>query len=55
MREYQILIPKNTIASTDDHDNEYALRMMENVLKAKVKETTDEIYKHYIISSSTLS
>jgi nicotinamidase-related amidase len=55
MREYQILVPKNAIASTDDHDNEYALRMMENVLKAKVKETTDEIYQHYIISSTTPS
>ncbi|SFB26606.1 MULTISPECIES: isochorismatase family cysteine hydrolase [unclassified Bacillus (in: firmicutes)] len=52
MREYKLIVPKNTIASTDDHDNLYAIRMMENVLKADVQKTAQEIYEHYIISPS---
>jgi nicotinamidase-related amidase len=49
MREYELLVPKDCIASADDNDNQYALTMMENVLKAKINPSTDEIYKHYII------
>ncbi|MFG6113546.1 isochorismatase family cysteine hydrolase [Halobacillus sp. MO56] len=36
MREYELWIPENTIASNDPNDNQYALTMMENVLKADV-------------------
>ncbi|CAG9623548.1 isochorismatase family cysteine hydrolase [Sutcliffiella rhizosphaerae] len=39
MREFELVIPKDGVASADDQDNHYALRMMENVLKAEVKET----------------
>ncbi|MBU8909270.1 isochorismatase family protein, partial [Desertibacillus haloalkaliphilus] len=45
MREYNLTVPKDCIASNDDRDNEYALTMMENVLLAKItttKEITDE-------------
>ncbi|PFN74929.1 isochorismatase [Bacillus sp. AFS076308] len=37
MREYKLLIPNDCIASADDQDNQYALMMMKNVLKAVVK------------------
>lgn len=36
MREYPLLIPDNCIASVDDEDNKYALRMMKNVMNAKI-------------------
>ncbi|WP_066074763.1 isochorismatase family cysteine hydrolase [Neobacillus soli] len=49
MREYQLLIPSNCLASADDEDNLYALTMMKNVLKAKIEGSTHEIYQHYII------
>ncbi|MEC3593194.1 isochorismatase family cysteine hydrolase [Bacillus pumilus] len=45
MREYNLIVPKDCIASNDDRDNEYALTMMENVLLAKIttaKEITNE-------------
>ncbi|WP_224741093.1 isochorismatase family cysteine hydrolase [Bacillus sp. 28A-2] len=42
MREYNLIIPTDCIASNDDRDNEYALTMMENVLLAKMT-TTKEI------------
>ncbi|QFT87090.1 Peroxyureidoacrylate/ureidoacrylate amidohydrolase RutB [Bacillus sp. THAF10] len=41
MREYQLIVPKDAIASADHNDNEYALTMMENVLKAEVKKTAN--------------
>jgi nicotinamidase-related amidase len=41
MREYKLYIPKNCIASTDDQDNQYALTMMKNVLKADIKSSQD--------------
>ncbi|KEZ47470.1 isochorismatase [Metabacillus indicus LMG 22858] len=34
MRGYQLSVPEDCIASNDKHDNEYALRMMKNVLQA---------------------
>lgn len=43
MREYQIIVPRDCIASNNDHDNEFALRMMENVLKADIVMTKDLI------------
>jgi nicotinamidase-related amidase len=49
MREYELLVPNDCIASADDKDNQYALTMMENVLKAKIQSSTNEIYQHYII------
>ncbi|KMJ56554.1 isochorismatase [Bacillus sp. LL01] len=39
MREFGLCIPNDAIASADEQDNEYALRMMENVLKADVRPT----------------
>ncbi|MEK4197801.1 MULTISPECIES: isochorismatase family cysteine hydrolase [Cytobacillus] len=36
MREYKLHIPANCIASNDDHDNENALIMMKDVLKANI-------------------
>ncbi|WP_078378419.1 isochorismatase family cysteine hydrolase [Sutcliffiella halmapala] len=41
MRELQLIIPRDAIASTDEEDNEYAITMMQNVLKASIV-TTDE-------------
>ncbi|MEH7098369.1 isochorismatase family cysteine hydrolase [Neobacillus vireti] len=41
MREYKLYIPNNCIASTDDQDNQYALTMMKNVLKAEIKSSQD--------------
>ncbi|ART74576.1 cysteine hydrolase family protein [Sutcliffiella horikoshii] len=39
MREFELVIPSDAIASADDDDHMYALRMMENVLKADVSPT----------------
>ncbi|MGM9924182.1 MAG: cysteine hydrolase family protein [Bacillus sp. (in: firmicutes)] len=36
MREYGLYCPRDCIASVDRHDNEYALTMMRNVLKADI-------------------
>jgi nicotinamidase-related amidase len=52
MREYQLLIPKDCIASTDDNDNLYALTMMKNVLRAKIDASTDKLYQDYIMLPS---
>ncbi|OLP62994.1 hypothetical protein BACPU_35940 [Bacillus pumilus] len=41
MREYNLIVPKDCIASNDNRDNEYALTMMENVLFAKITTTID--------------
>ena len=40
MREFELIIPSDAIACADDDDHTYALRMMENVLKADVSPTT---------------
>jgi nicotinamidase-related amidase len=37
MREFNLYIPENTIASVSNDDNHYALTMMQNVLKAKIE------------------
>jgi nicotinamidase-related amidase len=37
MREYQLWIPKDCIASASKEDNHYALKMMKHVLKASIK------------------
>ncbi|WP_399202138.1 cysteine hydrolase family protein [Sutcliffiella deserti] len=42
MRELKLIIPRDAIVSTDDADNEYAITMMEKVLKASIYHT-DEI------------
>lgn len=39
MREYNITIPADCIASNNKEDNEFALRMMENTLKATIIHT----------------
>jgi nicotinamidase-related amidase len=36
MREYQITIPSDCIASNTKEDNDFALKMMENTLKAQI-------------------
>jgi nicotinamidase-related amidase len=41
MREYQLIIPRDCIASVDDQDHTYALTMMENVLKAEIIFSTE--------------
>jgi nicotinamidase-related amidase len=43
MREYNLYIPKDCIASVDDQDQNYALKMMENVLKANIDFSTEYI------------
>ncbi|MFZ7946874.1 MULTISPECIES: isochorismatase family cysteine hydrolase [Bacillaceae] len=45
MREYQLMVPKDCIASVADEDNLYALMMMENVLKANIQPSNHEIYQ----------
>ena len=49
MREYKLLVPEDCIASNNDHDNQYALTMMENVLKAGYKPSQVKFpaYNHY--------
>lgn len=42
MREIKLLVPTDAIASTADEDNEYAITMMKNVLKASIY-TTDAL------------
>jgi nicotinamidase-related amidase len=49
MRDYELLVPEDCIASADENDNQYALTMMENVLKARIHPSTDEFYQHYNI------
>jgi nicotinamidase-related amidase len=36
MREFNLIIPKDCIASVSEDDNKYAIEMMRNVLKAEV-------------------
>lgn len=43
MREFKIIAPENCIASVDDRDNQYALIMMKNVLKASIEPINHEI------------
>jgi len=51
MREYELFVPSDCLASADDQDNLYALTMMKNVLKARIEPSTDENYLDYIINS----
>jgi nicotinamidase-related amidase len=37
MREYNLIIPEDCLASNEDQDNKYALTMMQNVLSAETK------------------
>ncbi|MGG5254506.1 isochorismatase family cysteine hydrolase [Neobacillus sp. SM06] len=55
MREYRLFVPKNCIASVEDQDNQYALTMMQNVLKANIETTDHEIYQHYNMYPQTHS
>jgi nicotinamidase-related amidase len=43
MRDYQLIIPRDCIASVDDQDQFYALTMMKNVLKAEIIFSNDYI------------
>ncbi|RSD22508.1 isochorismatase family cysteine hydrolase [Mesobacillus subterraneus] len=40
MREYNLIIPEDCIASNNDQDNHYALTMMKNVLTAETAPST---------------
>jgi nicotinamidase-related amidase len=46
MRNYQLIIPGDCIASNNDHDHVYALKMMENVLKANTA-CTENLFSKY--------
>ncbi|MCC5804639.1 cysteine hydrolase family protein [Rossellomorea vietnamensis] len=39
MREFNLMVPGDAIASVSEEDNHYALTMMKNVLKAKIDPT----------------
>lgn len=41
MREYNLIIPEDFIASNYEEDNKYALTMMKNVLTAETKPSTE--------------
>ncbi|MGE7880369.1 isochorismatase family cysteine hydrolase [Peribacillus muralis] len=41
MREYQLWIPEDCIASASEADNIYALKMMDHVLKASIRKSGD--------------
>ncbi|CAG9610746.1 cysteine hydrolase family protein [Pseudoneobacillus rhizosphaerae] len=43
MRDYQLIIPRDCMASVDDRDQSYALTMMKNVLKAEIIFSNDYI------------
>ena len=52
MREYQLYVPGNCIASNDDQDNQYALLMMEKVLKANIEPFSENNYNISLFSPS---
>ncbi|MBO9131506.1 isochorismatase family cysteine hydrolase [Bacillus sp. 165] len=41
MRNYKLYVPKDCIASNDDKDNNHALTVMENVLKANIQDSSN--------------
>ncbi|MCR8851141.1 cysteine hydrolase [Rossellomorea sp. SC111] len=41
MREFNLMVPSDAIASVSEEDNHYALTMMKNVLKAKIDPTRE--------------
>ncbi|WP_421382483.1 isochorismatase family cysteine hydrolase [Bacillus salacetis] len=41
MREFNLVIPQDCIASVSEDDNQYALEMMRNVLKAEIVDSGD--------------
>lgn len=41
MREFNLVIPQNCIASVSEDDNRYAIEMMKNVLKADIVDSGD--------------
>ena len=41
MREYNLIVPEDCIASNADEDNTFALRMMHNVLNARICKHTE--------------
>ncbi|GHI01592.1 isochorismatase family cysteine hydrolase [Neobacillus kokaensis] len=55
MREFELLIPSDCLASVSEDDNQYALTMMKNVLKAKIEPSNHEIYQDYIMNSPSTS
>ncbi|WP_277874720.1 isochorismatase family cysteine hydrolase [Mesobacillus harenae] len=42
MREYHLVIPEDCIASNNDQDNDYTLKMMRNVLGANTNKSTEQ-------------
>ncbi|MFC4324339.1 isochorismatase family cysteine hydrolase [Litchfieldia salsa] len=45
MREYNLIIPNDCITSVDQDDQQFALRLMENVLKADIRNSSDILKK----------
>jgi hypothetical protein len=41
MREYNLIVPEDCIASNANEDNIFALRMMHNVLNARICKHTE--------------
>ncbi|PLR89851.1 isochorismatase [Bacillus sp. T33-2] len=42
MREYQLIVPENCIASNHEQDNQYTLKMMRDTLKANTKPSSEQ-------------
>ena len=41
MRDFKLFIPSDCVVSIEERDNEYALRQMEEVLKADIRSATE--------------
>ncbi|MEI5909680.1 isochorismatase family cysteine hydrolase [Bacillus spongiae] len=46
MREFSLYVPKDCVASANEEDNQYALEMMRNVLKANTTPSPSLFNKH---------
>jgi nicotinamidase-related amidase len=53
VRDYQLLIPSDCIASASETDNEYALEQMRTVLKADVRDSSEFDLRELLASSHT--
>ncbi|WP_078414536.1 isochorismatase family cysteine hydrolase [Priestia abyssalis] len=55
MREYNLIVPSDCIASNIPEDNDFALKMMKNVLQANTVEHTHHIRKVTVNENSLFS
>ena len=46
MRDFQVFVPSDCLASNDPEDNQYALNYMQDVLKADIRPSTELDLKH---------